>query len=156
MRPNRANACAAPIDLVWSMWTEAGHFAKWYGPMGASIPTARMELEVGGQRFIEMAMETPGGPMQMFFIGDYREIEPTTRLVYTESVASADGTPLTSEQMGMPAGMPMETSVVVEPTDLGGATKMAMTHVGVPADSPGGQGWTMAIDKLEARLAELS
>ncbi len=27
---------------------------------------------------------------------------------------------------------------------------------GVPAEPPGGQGWTMAIDKLEALAAELS
>ena len=146
----------APIDLIWSMWTEAEHFANWYGPMGATIPTADMDVQIGGRRLIEMAMETPGGPMQMFFVGEYREIDPKTRLVYTESVADSEGTPMTSEQMGMPAGMPMETSVVVELEDLGGSIKMVMTHVGVPADSPGGQGWNMAIDKLEARVAELS
>ena len=145
----------APIDLIWSMWTEAEHFANWYGPMGATIPMAEMDLQIGGRRHIAMAMDTPGGPMQMDFVGEYREIDPKTRLVYTESVADADGTPMTSEQMGMPAGMPMETSVVVELEDLGGSTKMVMTHVGVPADSPGGQGWNMAIDKLEARVAEL-
>ena len=29
---------------------------------------------------------------------------------------------------------------------------MVMTHVGIPAGSPGAAGWTMAIDKLAARL----
>ena len=46
--------------------------------------------------------------------------------------------------------------MVVELTDLGEQTRMVLTHVGVPGDSPGGQGWAMAIDKLEARVAELS
>lgn len=145
----------APIDLIWSMWTEAEHFANWYGPMGAKIPKAEMNVEVGGSRHIGMEMETPNGQMQMFFVGEYREIDPKTRLVYTESMGDADGNPMTAEQMGMPAGTPMETSVVVELEDLGGRTKMVMTHVGVPAESPGGQGWAMAIDKLEARIAEL-
>ena len=45
--------------------------------------------------------------------------------------------------------------VMVELVDLGSATKMTMTHVGVPAGSPGGQGWTMAIDKLAAHVADL-
>jgi hypothetical protein len=45
------------------------------------------------------------------------------------------------------------TSVVVELEDLAGRTRMTLTHIGIPADSPGGQGWTMAIDKLEARVA---
>lgn len=146
----------APIDLIWAMWTEAEHFANWYGPMGATIPKAEMDVRVGGRRHIAMEMETPGGQMQMYFIGEYREIDPKTRLVYTEAMADADGNAMTAEQMGMPAGAPMETSVVVELEDLGGRTKMLMTHVGVPGDSPGGQGWTMAIDKLEARVAELA
>jgi len=144
----------APIDLIWSMWTEAEHFANWYGPMGARIPKADMDVQVGGGRQIAMEMDTPNGQMQMFFVGEYREIDPKTRLVYTEGMADADGNALTAEQMGMPAGTPMETSVIVELEDVDGRTKMVMTHVGVPADSPGGQGWTAAIDKMEARVAE--
>ena len=146
---------AAPIDLIWAMWTEAEHFANWYGPMGAEIPKAEMDVRVGGRRHIAMEMDTPNGPMQMFFIGEYREIDPMTRLVYTEAMGDADGNAMTAEQMGMPAGTPMETTVVVELEDLGASTRMVMTHEGVPADSPGGQGWTMAIDKMEARVLEL-
>jgi uncharacterized protein YndB with AHSA1/START domain len=143
----------APIDLMWAMWTEPDHFANWYGPMGATIPRAEMDVRVGGRRHIAMAMDTPRGPMEMFFVGEYREVDPTTRLVYTEAMADADGNLITAEQMGMPAGAHMETSVVVELEDLAGRTRMTLTHIGIPADSPGGQGWTMAIDKLEARVA---
>lgn len=146
----------APIDLIWAMWTEAEHFANWYGPMGATIPRVDMEVVVGGHRHVAMEMETPDGPMQMFFIGEYREVEPKTRLVYTESMADADGKAMTAEQMGMPAGAPVETSVVVELTDLGDRTSMILTHVGVPTDSPEAQGWSMAIGKLEARIAAIS
>ncbi len=144
----------ASIDLIWAMWTEPEHYANWYGPMGAKIPKAEMDVRVGGRRHIGMEMETPGGPMQMFFVGEYREIDPKTRLVYTESVADADGNVMTPESMGMPPGAHMETSIVVELEDLGEQTRMVMTHIGVPADSPGGQGWAMAIDKLEARVAD--
>ncbi len=145
----------APIDLIWSMWTEAQHFANWYGPTGATIPKADMDVRVGGHRHIAMEIETPHGTMQMHFVGEYREIEPKTRLVYTEAIADSDGNTMPAEQMGMPAGAPTETSIVVELEDLGDRTKMVMTHIGVPADSPGGQGWAMAIDKLRARVAEL-
>jgi hypothetical protein len=62
---------------------------------------------------------------------------------------------MTAEQMGMPGGAPMDTSVVVELEDLGPRTRMTMTHLGVPGDSPGGQGWAMAIEKLETRVTEL-
>ncbi len=143
----------APIELIWSMWTESEHFANWYGPMGATIPSAEMDVTVGGRRFIKMEMQTPNGDMAMFFLGEYKEITPTSRLVYTEQMADAEGNAMTAEQMGMPAGHPMETSVVVELEDVGGSTKMVMTHQGVPADSPGGQGWAMAIDKMAERVA---
>lgn len=143
----------APIDVVWAMWTEPAHFANWYGPMGATIPTADLDVRVGGRRHIGMEMATPDGTMQMFFIGEYREIDPKTHLVYTEAMADADGNPMLPEQMGMPAGTPMETSVIVDLVELDGRTKMTMTHRGVPADSPGAHGWNMAIDKLVARLA---
>jgi uncharacterized protein YndB with AHSA1/START domain len=145
----------APIDLIWAMWTEAEHFANWYGPTGASIPKADMDVQVGGRRHIAMEMETPGGPMKMFFVGEYREVEPKNRLVYTESMADAEGNAITPEQMGMPAGAPMETAIMVELEDQGDRTRMVMTHIGVPADSPGAQGWAMAIDKMEARVSEL-
>lgn len=145
----------ASIDLIWAMWTEAEHFANWYGPMGAKIPKAEMDVRVGGQRHIGMEMETPNGQMQMFFVGEYREIAPKTRLVYTEAMADADGNTITPEQMGMPSGTPTETSIVVELVDLVARTKMTMTHRGVPADSPGGQGWAMAIDKMESLVTAL-
>jgi uncharacterized protein YndB with AHSA1/START domain len=145
----------APIDLIWAMWTEVDHFANWYGPMGAKIPRLDMDVRVGGRRHIAMEIDTPRGLMQMYFVGEYREVDPKTRLVYTEAMADADGNMMTAEQMGMPAGAHMETLIVVELVDLGDRTKMTMTHIGVPTDSPGGQGWMMAIDKMQARVAEL-
>ena len=54
--------------------------------------------------------------------------------------------------MGMPDGHPTTTEVIVELEDLGGRTRMVVTHVGVPADSPGAAGWAMALDKLAAAV----
>lgn len=145
----------APIDVIWAMWTQPDHFANWYGPMGATIPSAQMDVQVGGRRHIAMEMDTPDGKMQMFFVGEYLEVDPTTRLVYTEAMADADGNALAPEQMGMPAGTPTATSILVELVDLGDRTEMTMTHRGVPSDSPGAQGWAMAIDKMEALVTTL-
>ncbi len=143
----------APAELVWKMWTEADHFQRWYGPQGASIPVAKMDVRVGGSRLVCMEMQTPDGPMQMWFTGEYREVSPFTRLVYTDAMANEDGSMKSATEMGMPEGTPMETEVVVELSEADGSTTMAMTHVGVPAGSPGEGGWAMAIDKLAALLA---
>ncbi len=144
---------AAPVSLVWQMWTSGEHFGSWYGPMGATISTSELDLQVGGKRKVCMEMETPNGPMQMWFVGEVLEIVENERFVYTELVADADGNPLPPSAMGMPDDHDMTTQVVVELSEADGSTTMKMTHVGVPAGSPGGMGWGMAIDKLEAALA---
>ncbi|MEO0492077.1 MAG: SRPBCC domain-containing protein [Actinomycetota bacterium] len=143
----------APIATIWQMWTEAEHFASWYGPMGATIPTCTMNVELGGRRHMCMEMETPNGTMQMWFVGEYTEISPMTRLVYTESMSNEAGDVLSPAEMGMPGDGPSVTEVVVELTDAGDRTHMKMQHIGIPHDSPGGMGWNMALDKLEGLLA---
>src|SRR5204863_8890111 len=95
-----------------------------------------------------MEMQTPNGPRQMWFTGEYREVVENERLVYTESMSDENGNVRSASEMGMPEGHPTTTEIRVELEDVGGRTKMVMTHVGIPADSPGAVGWTMAFDKL--------
>jgi uncharacterized protein YndB with AHSA1/START domain len=144
----------APIALVWQMWTEPKHFKAWYGPTGANIPTAEIDLRVGGKRLVCMEMETPNGPMQMWFAGEHREIVANERLVYTESMSDEDGNIGSPPGADMPEDHPETTEVIVQLEDLGGKTRMTMTHVGVPAGSPGEGGWSMAFDKLATYLIE--
>jgi uncharacterized protein YndB with AHSA1/START domain len=138
----------APVDLIWNMWTDAEHFKQWYGPAGASIPTATMDVRVGGRRLICMEMQTPNGAMQMWFTGEYREVVESKRLVYTESMSDEKGNTVSPVDLGMPAGHPETTEVIVELEDVGGRTKMVVTHAGIPGDSAGAVGWGMAFDKL--------
>jgi uncharacterized protein YndB with AHSA1/START domain len=142
----------APVELIWQMWTDPEHFAAWYGPDGATIPTAKMDVRVGGTRLVSMEVQTPDGPMRMWFTGEYREVVENQRLVYTESMSDENGNVLSPEELGMPAGHPTTTEVRVELEKVGGRTKMVMTHSGVPGDSPGATGWTMALDKLAAHV----
>jgi uncharacterized protein YndB with AHSA1/START domain len=143
----------APAELVWQMWTRPEHFAAWYGPDGASIPTATMDVRVGGTRLVCLQMQTPNGTMQMWFTGEFREVVENKRLRYTESMSDAAGNVLSPADMGMPEDHPTTTEVLVELDDLGGRTTMVMTHYGIPEGSPGAMGWAMALDKLSARLA---
>lgn len=147
---------AAPIETVWQMWTEAEQFQAWYGPTGAKIPVANMDVTVGGARLICMEMETPNGPMQMWFAGEFREVVPHGRLVYTDAMADEDGNLKSAAEMGIPEGHPTTTEVIVELEAIDGQTRMVLTHVGVPADSPGAGGWAMAIDKLAAHVDSLN
>jgi uncharacterized protein YndB with AHSA1/START domain len=53
----------APIDAVWSMWTDPELFKKWCGLMGMSVPVAEMDVRVSGTRKISMEMNTPDRTM---------------------------------------------------------------------------------------------
>ena len=141
----------APIGRIWALWTEADQFQQWYGPQGMTIPVANMDVRVGGKRLICMAMNMPDRQMKMWFTGEYKEVVPTTRLVYTDSMSDENGNVLSPAAMGMP-GHPEVTEVIVELTDLGERTKMTMTHMGVPAGSPGEGGWKQAFEKMNALL----
>jgi uncharacterized protein YndB with AHSA1/START domain len=137
-----------PVAVVWQLWTDPEHFKHWYGPTGATIPVAKMDVRIGGARLICMEMQTPKGSMQMWFTGEYLEVVENERLVFTESMADEHGNLMLPSEMGMPEGHPTTTEVRVEFEDVGGRTKMVLTHVGIASGSPGEAGWVMAFDKL--------
>lgn len=135
----------APIDLIWQLWTQPEHFKKWYGPEGFTVPVAEIDLQVGGKRFI--GMQSPDGSMKFWTAGEFMEIIPKTRLVYTESIADEDGNAITEPSSnGIP---PMTTEVTVLLEDLNDRTRMVMTHAGLPEGSGGAnEGWKQSFNKL--------
>jgi len=133
-----------PVDLVWQMWTQPEHFKKWYGPQGFTVPVAEMDVRVGGKHLFCMA--SPDGTMKMWSTGEYSEVVPNERLVYTDSMADENGNVVSPSAMGMPEDYPVTTEVTVLLEDLGGRTKMVMTHAGVPASAK--DGWEQAFTKM--------
>ena len=146
----------APIDLVWKLWTDPALFKQWYGPNGMSVPTAEMDVRVGGTRKVSMAMQSSEQQMKMWFIGVYKEVSAPDRLVYTESMCDADGTLISPQSMGMPDTVPDITEVIVELSEVDGKTRMVMVHVGVTEGTAGAGGWNQAFDKLAAFAKSLN
>lgn len=142
----------APIARVWDLWTKPEMFAQWYAPKGMTVPFAEMDVVVGGRRKICMSMETPERSMQMWFTGEYREVNAPHRLVYTERMCDADGNTVPPKALGHPE----VTEVIVQLEERGTKTAMTLIHIGVPADSGGAGGWKMAIEKMAALLDQAS
>ena len=72
----------APRALVFEAMTKPEHIARWWGQLGNgySVPVCEVDLRVGGKwRFVN---RHPKG--EVAFHGEYREITPPDRLVYTE------------------------------------------------------------------------
>src|SRR5688500_17588501 len=72
----------APRRLVFEAMTKPEHVKQWWGRLGEgySVPVCEIDLRVGGKwRFVN------GHPQgEVGFRGEYREITPHSRLVFTE------------------------------------------------------------------------
>jgi pimeloyl-ACP methyl ester carboxylesterase/uncharacterized protein YndB with AHSA1/START domain len=44
----------APIDLVWEVWTNPEHIAKWWGPNGFTNTISKMDVKPGGEWHLVM------------------------------------------------------------------------------------------------------
>lgn len=136
-----------PVDLIWQLWTQPEHFKAWYGPTGFRVPVAEMDVRIGGKRLV--CMESPDGSMKLWTTGEYTEIVPNQRLAYTESFSDENGDIVAPPN----SAPPMTTTVTVQLEDLGGQTRMVMTHAGMPGNQGANEGWNQAFGKL-AHLVE--
>ena len=72
----------APRKLVFEAMTKPEHVKQWWGRLGEgySVPVCEIDLRVGGKwRFVNRFPEGEAA-----FHGEYREITPPSRLVFTE------------------------------------------------------------------------
>jgi uncharacterized protein YndB with AHSA1/START domain len=135
----------APAQLVFDMMTKPEHVEHWWGRLseGYSVPVCEVDLRVGGRwRFVN---RHPRG--EAAFYGEYREITPPSRLVFTEifeqfpdsvSVVAADF----SEEDGKTRLTVTVSYPSTEVRDMVMASGMA-------------RGAGISYDHLEALLAEL-
>jgi len=73
-------AVGARRERIFRALTEPAELAKWWGPRGFTTPGIDLDLRVGGgYRF---TMQPPGGD-QFHLSGEFLEIDPPGRLVYT-------------------------------------------------------------------------
>jgi uncharacterized protein YndB with AHSA1/START domain len=71
----------APPHLVWKAWTTPELVKRWWHSNRGTMMTAEIDLRVGGKwRWVMIA----AGGFEVAFHGQYREIVPDERLVYTE------------------------------------------------------------------------
>ena len=76
----------APRQLVYQAWTTPELVRRWWSGTRGEMTTVEMDLRVGGRwRYV---MVTEGG--EVAFHGEYREVIPNERIVYTEVF---EGTP---------------------------------------------------------------
>lgn len=135
----------APRHLVFEAMTKPEHVRRWWGCLGEgySVPVCEIDLRVGGKwRFVN---RHPHG--EVAFSGEYREIAPPSRLVFTETMEPH----------------PEPGSVVTALfTDEGGKTRLTVTALypslevrDIVLRSGMERGAAISYDRLEDLVAEL-
>jgi uncharacterized protein YndB with AHSA1/START domain len=130
----------APALTVFEMHAEPGLLAQWWGPKGFSAPDIELELRVGGR--YRITMQPPEGDA-FFLSGEFRAVEPGTRLAYTFRWEPPDA----DDQ---------ETLVEFSLQDLGGTTRVTVAQGPFATEERRAlhvQGWTESLDRLEALMA---
>jgi uncharacterized protein YndB with AHSA1/START domain len=111
---------AAPRDLVWKAWSEAGQMQTWWGPKGCTIEVANFEFRPGG--FFHYAMQFPDTPaMWGRFL--YREIAEPERIVWLNSFSN-EGCGITRAPFAQE--VPLEIHNEVTLTEQDGKTLLAL------------------------------
>jgi uncharacterized protein YndB with AHSA1/START domain len=132
----------APPDEVYRAWTEPAVLIQWFGPPGHGLATAEMDVRVGGQyRFGMRAL--PDGEVA-YVRGEYRELAPPARLVFTWSW----------EESGKSEAR--DTVVTVHFREVPTGTEVVLTHELLPNQKEyesHEQGWRGVLLKLEERFA---
>ncbi len=78
----------APRELVFKVFSQAEHLARWWGPAGLQWVKGEMDFRPGGQ--FHYCMRLPNGP-EMWGKFLYREIEAPRRIVFINAFSNAAG-----------------------------------------------------------------
>ena len=152
----------APIDLVFSMWSDPQHLATWLAPTGSNMTFYKSDIREGGETFYSMMND------QYILYGrtNYLEIKKPTRMVYTQQFCDKDQN-MARHPMAPTWPETMLTTVEFN-SEFDGGTRVTVTwevygecsreELETFVQARGGmtQGWTGSFDKLDEALLKLS
>jgi len=133
----------ATPERAFKAWTTAEQIQQWMRPEpGMEVPLASMDLRVGGKFRIQM--KKPDGE---FFtaVGEFREVKPPERLVYTWDWEK-DGS---GAEFGEVDGKP--SLITVEFLKRGKGTELVLTHsrfASVESRDNHAHGWSRGLESF--------
>jgi len=81
----------APPHSVFEAWTNAELFQRWWVPKSFALELLSCELDVRVDGAYRLVFRHPAGPEPMTFHGRYLEVQPPSRLVWTNEETGSAG-----------------------------------------------------------------
>lgn len=138
----------APRALVFKVWTDPKHLAKWWGPKGFTNPVCEVDLRPGGTILIHM--QGPDGMVHPMS-GVFTDIVQPEKLVFVSSALDKEGNPL------------FEVITTVTFVEMGSSTKLTMHAIASKVKPEGMQhvagmeeGWKQSFARLIEYVARQS
>lgn len=150
---------AAPLEVLFEMWTNPQHLAQWLPPSGFTMQFLRADIRPGGGTLFLMSN---GAGIEFRGRAQYQSLEKPQRLIYTqqfcdsaENIARHPLAPIWPETMlttvELCAESPTQTRVTVTWEPVGNVTPEELAAF-IAARAGMTLGWTGSFDKLEAYL----
>ena len=139
---------AAPVELVWSAWTDASRLMPWFCPKPWQVTACDIDLRVGGRFYTRM--QGPAGEIHELE-SCYLVVEPARRLIWTNALqpgyapAVKPWCTCVVELQALDAGQTRLTARVLHADS---ATCEEHARMGFP------HGWHVALDQMLAMLAQ--
>jgi uncharacterized protein YndB with AHSA1/START domain len=130
----------APPPAVFTAHADPDLLEKWWGPAGFSAPSIELDLRAGGR--YRIAMQPPEGAL-FYLVGEFVEVDPPTRLVYTFRWEDPDP----EDQ---------ETVVRFSLGDLGASTELTVDQGLFATEGRRAlheQGWSESLDRLRELMS---
>ena len=131
-------------EKVYAAWASADQLKRWLLPHDSFRAEAKTDAKLGGEFRIDLAGRIEGNDVSGYATGEYREIIPGRRLVFTWNWHNK----LTGETMP-------ETLVAVNLAEKAGGTEMTLVHdrfITPALRDEYGHGWLNCFRNLDALL----
>jgi uncharacterized protein YndB with AHSA1/START domain len=135
----------APRALVFRAWTEAEHFAQWFGPHGTTLPHCVLDARPGGSLHF---LHRHANGDDVWIGGRFHEVAPPDRLSFGTWFSDATGAPVERPGFGL------ESTITVTFAEHADGTQVTIRQTGLIADQGEVEGWTETLDRLAAHLGE--
>jgi uncharacterized protein YndB with AHSA1/START domain len=144
---------AAPLEKVWTAWTEGEIVKRWWGPQGFTAPVANIDFREGGSSLV--CMKSPDG-FEIYNTWTYTKITPMNRIEFVQHFSNKEGIRIKAQDIGLPPGIPFEVPHSITFKDLGNQkTEITIVESGytnAQVAEISKMGMTSVLDKLAAEV----